>query len=125
VTGAFSKISRAHYDLGTAYKEMGLLEEAISAFQAALRASPDHLATYEVMGQTFMEMGQHDAAVRTMQRALQVKSGVDDEFVGIYYYHARAYESLNRKESALEYYDRVFALDINFADVTERLRELR
>jgi tetratricopeptide (TPR) repeat protein len=116
---------RAHYDLGTAYKEMGLLEEAITAFQAALRASSEHLPTYEIMGQTFNEMGQPEAAVRTLQRALQVKSGVEDEFLGIYYHLARAYEVLNRKESAVEYYDRVFALDINFADVTERLRELR
>jgi tetratricopeptide (TPR) repeat protein len=116
---------RAHYDLGTAYKEMGLLEEAISSFQQALRASAEYLPTYELMGQTFLEMGQPDAAVRTLERALQVKIGVEDELVGIYYYLARAFEALDRKESAVEYYDRVFALDINFADVTERLRELR
>jgi len=116
---------RAHYDLGTAYKEMGLLEEAVGAFQAALRASSEHLPTYELMGQTFMEMGEPEAAVKTLQRALQVEAGVEDEFVGIYYYLGRAYEALNKKESAIEYYDRVFSLDINFADVTERLRELR
>jgi tetratricopeptide (TPR) repeat protein len=116
---------RAHYDLGTAYKEMGLLEEAISSFQKALRASSEHLPTYEIMGQTFIEMGRPEAAVRTLQRALQVRSTVEDELVGIYYYLARAFEALDKKDSALEYYDRVFALDINFADVTERLRELR
>ena len=116
---------RAHYDLGTAYKEMGLLEEAISSFQQALRASAVHLPTYEIMGQTFIEMGQPEAAVRTLERALHVTPGVEDEFVGIYYYLARAFEALDRKDSAVEYYDRVFSLDINFADVTERLRELR
>jgi tetratricopeptide (TPR) repeat protein len=116
---------RAHHDLGTAYKEMGLLQEAVSAFQAALRAAPEHLPTYELMGQTFLEMGQPEAAVRTLQRALKIHSGVEDEFVGIYYYLAQAYEALDKNESAVEYYDRVFSLDINFADVTERLRELR
>ncbi len=116
---------RAHYDLGTAYKEMGLLEEAVGAFQSALRASGDHLPTYEIMGQTFIEMGEPEAAVKTLQRALQVKGGVEDEFVGIYYYLARAYEALDKRDSAVEFYDRVFSLDINFADVTERLRELR
>ncbi len=116
---------RAHYDLGTAYKEMGLLDEAISSFQAALRASADHLPTYELMGQTFMEMGQTEAAVRTLERALRTADTVEDELVGIYYYLGRAYEELENRDSAVEYYDRVFSLDINFADVTERLRELR
>ncbi len=72
-----------------------------------------------------MEMGQPEAAVRSLQRALEVDAGVEDELVGIYYHLARAHEALDNRDSAVEYYDRVFALDINFADVTERLRELR
>jgi tetratricopeptide (TPR) repeat protein len=116
---------RAHYDLGTAYKEMGLLDEAISSFQAALRASSDHLPTYELMGQTFLEMEQPEAAVRSLERAVESADTVEDELVGIYYYLGRAYEDLANRESAVEYYDRVFSLDINFMDVTERLRELR
>ena len=116
---------RAHYDLGTAYKEMGLLDEAIGSFQAALRASADHLPTYELMGQTFIEMGQPEAAVKSMERGVEVASAIEDELVGIYYYLGLAYEQLNNRPSAVEYYERVFSLDINFADVTERLRELR
>ncbi len=116
---------RAHHDLGTAFKEMGLLDEAISSFQAALRASPHHLPTFELMGQTFLEMNQPEAAVRSLERALTNSPVVEDELVGIYYYLGRAYESLQNRESATEYYDRVFSLDINFADVTERLRALR
>ena len=81
---------RAHSDLGTAYKEMGLLDEAIASFQAALRASADHLPTYELMGQTFMEMGQPEAAVKSLERAIEVATTVEDELVGIYYYLGRA-----------------------------------
>ena len=116
---------KAHHDLGTAYKEMGLLDEAVGEFQAALRASEDHLPTYELLGQTFMEMGQADAAARSLERAIAVPHEIEDELVGIYYYFARALEELGDKDRAVEYYDRVFALDINFADVTERLRTLR
>lgn len=115
----------AHYDLGTAYKEMGLLDEAIAEFQAALRASGEHLPTYEMMGQTFLEMGKNEAAVKSLERALTARTTIEDELVGIYYYLARAYEQLGRNDSAVEFYDRVFSLDINFADVTERLRALR
>ena len=48
-----------------------------------------------------------------------------DDLIGIYYYIGRAFEELENKEAAIEFYDRVFSLDINFGDVTERLRELR
>jgi tetratricopeptide (TPR) repeat protein len=116
---------RAHHDLGTAYKGMGLLDEAVSEFQQALRASAAHLPTYELLGQTFMEMGRTDMAIRSLERALEVEYDIEDELIGIYYYLARAYELTGKKEAAVEFYDRVFSLDINFADVTERLRALR
>ena len=116
---------RAHHDLGTAYKEMGLLDEAISEFQSALRASPDHLPTYEMLGQTFMEVGQPEAAVNSLTRALGVGHGIEDELIGIYYYLGLAQEQVGNNESAVEFFHKVVALDINFADVTERLRKLR
>ena len=45
--------------------------------------------------------------------------------MGIYYYLGLAHETMGDKDTALDFYDRLFALDINFADVTERLRALR
>ena len=50
---------------------------------------------------------------------------IEEERVGIYYYIGLANETLGDKETALKFYGRLFALDINFADVTERLRALR
>lgn len=116
---------KAHHDLGTAYKEMGLLDEAIEEFQQALRASADHLPTYELLGQVFMEKGEPEAAVNTLSRALKVDWLVEDDLIGIYYHLGRAFEEVGKRSEAVEYYDKVFALDINFADVTDRLRTLR
>jgi tetratricopeptide (TPR) repeat protein len=116
---------QAHHDLGTAYKEMGLIDEAIREFQAALRASREHLPTYELLGQCFLDNGQPEAAIKSLTRALSFPVGVEDELLGIYYYLGRAYEATGNKDSAMEFYDRVFSLDINFLDVTDRLRSLR
>ena len=115
----------AHHDLGTAYLEMGLIDEAVSEFQMALRASPGHLPTHEVMGRCWMEKGQPDMAVRALNRALDVDFEVEDELIGIYYLMGRAQEELGNTDEALEFYEKVFSLDINFQDVTERLRSLR
>ena len=116
---------KAHHDLGTAYEEMGLLDEAVEEFQAALRASADHLPTYEMLGQTFLERGAPQAAVRVLSRALDARFDVEDELLGIYYFLGISHEECGNLEDAREFYERVFSLDINFADVTERLRALR
>ena len=115
----------AHYDLGTAYMEMGLLDEAISEFQVVLRGTSEHLPTYEMLGQTFLQKAQPEAALRSLERGLAAPCEVEEERVGIYYYLGLAHETMGDKDTALGFYDRVFALDINFADVTERLRALR
>ena len=115
----------AHYDLGTAYMEMGLLDEAIGEFQMALRASPGHLPTHEVMGRCWIKKEQPEMAVRGLRRALDGDFGVEDELIGIYYLMGQAQETLGNTEDALEFYEKVFSLDINFEDVTERLRALR
>ena len=124
-TGMPADDAIAHYDLGAAYKDMGLIDEAIGQFQQTLRARPNHLPAFEMVGQCFLEKGEPDLAVRSLTRALKVEPEVEDELLGIYYYLAKAYEEAGNPESAREFYERVFSLDINFMDVTERLRGLR
>ncbi len=72
-----------------------------------------------------MEMGQPEATVHSLERALEVKYDIEDELLGIYYYLARANEDLGNVERAVELFEKVFSIDINFADVTERLGDLR
>ncbi len=115
----------AHYDLGTAFKEMGLLDEAVTEFQKAIRASHTYLPAYEMLGQCFLEMGQNDIAVRSLERALNIPTQVEDDLLGIYYYLGKAHETTGNSTAAREFYEKVFALDINFRDVTDRLRDLR
>ncbi|HEU4586604.1 MAG TPA: tetratricopeptide repeat protein, partial [Gemmatimonadaceae bacterium] len=111
----------AHYDLGVAYKELGLTDEAISEFQKALRGTENRARTYEALGQCFVERGQHQIAVTILSRALGDKTYTDDMLVGVLYLLGYASESLGRWADAQRFYERVFAVDIEFRDVANRL----
>jgi tetratricopeptide (TPR) repeat protein len=115
---------QSHYDLGVAYKEMGLIDEAISEFQKALRGPDNRVRTYEAIGQCFIEKGQNQMAATILARALNEKGMDDDQLVGVLYLLGRAYEALGKGEDALQYYQRVFVVDIQFHDVGERMNAL-
>lgn len=110
-----------HYDLGVAYKEMGLLDEAISEFQKALRGTEQRVRTYEALGQCFVEKHQYQIAVTILSRALGDKGNTDDILVGVLYLLGYASETLRRWADAQRFYERVFGVDIDFRDVRERL----
>jgi tetratricopeptide (TPR) repeat protein len=112
---------QSHYDLGVAYKEMGLLDEAIAEFQKALRAPNNRVPTYEALGQCFMEKEQVAMAATILSRALHEKGVTEDQLVGVLYLLGRCAEARGQREQAIEYYQRVFVLDIQFRDVGERL----
>ena len=111
----------SHYDLGIAYKEMGLLDEAIAEFQKALRGNDQRVRTYEALGQCFAEKGQHQIALTLLARALNDRTASDDTLVGVLYLLGTASEALGRWPDAQRFYERVFAVDIQFRDVAERL----
>ena len=115
---------QSHYDLGVAFKEMGLVDEAIAEFQKALKAPSNRLPTYEAIGQCFIEKEQYGIASTVLARALGEGRYSDEELIGVLYLLGRASQALNQTEEALAYYQRVFVVDIEFRDVVERISEV-
>ena len=115
---------QSHYDLGVAYKQMGLVEEAIAEFQKALRGSAHRARTYEALGQCFVEKSQFQLASTILARALMEKGQSDETLVGVLYLLGYAAEAMGRVSDALDYYQRVFVVDIQFRDVSERIARL-
>ncbi len=114
----------SHYDLGVAYKEMGLLDDAIEEFQKALRSRSHRLPAYEALGQCFVEQGRYQVATTVLSRALH-EPGLDDEQrVGVLYLLAYSCEAMQRWDEARSYYQRVYATDIHFRDAAARLAAL-
>jgi tetratricopeptide (TPR) repeat protein len=115
---------QAHYDLGVAFKEMGLLDEAIAEFQKALRASEGRLRTSEALGMAFFEKGQYAVCESVLRRAVDGLDGPDETKIGLLYWLGRASEALGKKADAMASYERAVAVDIRFLDLSERIHRL-
>jgi len=115
---------QSHYDLGVAFKEMGLLDEAIAELQKALRAPEGKLRSSEALGVCFIEKGAYVVAESILRRALELPASGDQERLGILYWLGRALEEQGKRVDARELYGRVFAVDIRFRDVGERAKAL-
>jgi len=114
----------SRYDLGVAYKEMGLLDDAIGEFQRALRSKTHRLPAYEALGQCFVEQERFQVAATVLTRALHEPGLDDQQRVGVLYLLAYSCEALQRFDDARSYFHRVYAIDINFRDVAARLAAL-
>jgi tetratricopeptide (TPR) repeat protein len=115
---------QSHYDLGVAFKEMGLLDEAIGEFQKALRASEGRLRTSEALGMAFFEKGQYAVCESVLRRAVDGLDGSDEAKIGLLYWLGRASEALGKRADAMASYERAVAVDIRFLDLSDRMHKL-
>lgn len=119
-----------HYHTAVAYQEMGLLEEAIKEFQDAVAlVSPSDgsrrfFQCSNLLGHCFMEKGMPHLAVTWFQRSLETPGLSDDEKQGIWYELAAAYEAEGDIENAGRYFELVYAENIDFRDVGDRIKNI-
>jgi tetratricopeptide (TPR) repeat protein len=114
----------AHYDLGVAFKEMGLLDEAIAEFQKALRSPEGRLRTSEALGICFYDKGQFGISETVLRRAVETVDGGDEAKIGLLYWLGRAAEAQGKEMEAITSYERALAVDIRFMDLSDRMHRL-
>jgi len=129
--GAEDEDLETHYNLGIAFREMGLLEEAISEFQKVAKANERGKAFRYAMqcctllGLAFMEKGQPSIAAIWYERALRTP-GVDAEStLALRYDLGVAQESANDLDAALKSFSQVYAVNIDYRDVADRIAALQ
>jgi tetratricopeptide (TPR) repeat protein len=115
---------QAHYELGVAFKEMGLLDEAIAEFQKALRAPEGRLRTSEALGMAFFEKGQFAVSEAVLRRAVDGVEEGDEAKIGLIYWLGRALEAQGKGADAITSYERAMAVDIRFMDLSDRIQRL-
>jgi hypothetical protein len=120
-----------HYNLGIAFREMGLLDEAIGELQKACQSFdhghpfPQIMQTYTWLAQCFLDKGVPEAAVRWYEKALNVATIDGETRVALHYELAAAYETAGDKPSALRHFMEVYGSNIDYRDVAERIKALK
>lgn len=118
------------FQTAVAYKEMGLVEQAIKEFQdAADIVSPNDgtrrfFNCANLLGHCFMEIGKPNLAVKWHLRSLESYDISDDERRGVWYELGVSYEADGDSENASKYFEQVYAENIDFRDIGERMRNL-
>jgi pilus assembly protein FimV len=120
-----------HYNLGVAFREMGLLDEAIGELQKVCQAVdrghtfPQLMQTYTWLAQCFLDKGVPEAAIRWYEKALKL-AGIDEETrTALHYELASAYEAAGNRPEALHHFTEVYGSNIDYRDVGERIKALK
>ena len=119
-----------HYHTAVAYQEMGLLDDAIKEFQDAVSLVQPNDPTRRffhcanLLGHCFMQKSMPNLALTWYQRALETPGLSDEEKQGIWYELALAYEAEGDVDNAGRYFEQVYAENIDYRDVSERVKNI-
>lgn len=120
-----------HYHLAIAYREMGLLDEAIKEFQDAVNlvqtsdGTRRFFSCANLLGVCFIEKQMPNLALLWFKRALETEGLNEDEQQALMYEIGNAYELGGDEYKALEYFEKVYGVDIDYRDVSRRLQKLQ
>jgi tetratricopeptide (TPR) repeat protein len=130
-TTASAEDPETHYNLGVAFREMGLLDEAIGELQKVCQivehgqAFPQLMQTYTWLAQCFLDKGVPQAAIRWYEQALKLPDLDGETRIALHYELASAFEAAENRKAALDHFMEVYGTNIDYRDVAERIRALK
>lgn len=116
--------SDTHFDLGIAYKEMGLLSDARREFQVAMSDPRRRCLCWTMIGLVYLEEGQPRDAIEAFQSGLESPEKTAFEAIGLHYELGMACEQSGLDDQARLHYDYVFQREPQFREVGARLQRL-
>jgi tetratricopeptide (TPR) repeat protein len=117
-----------HYNLGIAYREMGLLDDAISEFTMTTEGETKFIQSRYLLGLCYLEKGDFETAITEIQNALGYSYSfgeAGDERLGMHYDLGLAYQGTGNNQGALEEFQKVNSLDPSYREVASKIQELQ
>lgn len=113
-----------HYNLGIAYKEMGLIDEAIGEFQLASKDPRRAVECASMLGLCFLEKGMPQLAIKWYRKGLEMPEISEEEHVGLLYDLGSAYMEVGDTRNAQKAFMEVYGMNTNYRDVVNRIKQL-
>lgn len=113
-----------HFNLGIAYREMGLLDEAIGEFQLAAK-DPRHLVLCcSMLGLCFLDKGLPELAIKWYHRGLEAPGLGEEDMLGLLYDLGVAHLASEDTATAYKTFVEIYGINTNYRDVVARIEEL-
>ncbi|HVR97607.1 MAG TPA: tetratricopeptide repeat protein [Thermoanaerobaculia bacterium] len=113
-----------HFNLGIAYREMGLLDEAIGEFQLASKDARYLVSCCSMLGLCFLDKGLPELAIKWYRRGLEGASTSEEDSLGLLYDLGNAYASAGDNPAAYRTFVELYGINSNYRDVVSRIEEL-
>ena len=119
-----------HYNLGLAYKEMDMFDEAIEEFQQAFKSimndtrHPSYVPCCSMLGYCFTQKGLPRLAIMWLKKGLDTPNLSEDICQSLRYDLADAYAATGDYDNAFETFSEVYAIDVQYRNVKTRLQEV-
>ena len=113
-----------HFNLGIAYREMGLLDEAIGEFQLAAKNSNYLLDCCSLLGGCFLEKGLPELAVKWYQRGLASPGLSEDANCAFLYDLGNLYVATGDYDNARRTLVELYGINSNYRDIVLLLEQL-
>jgi len=114
-----------HFNLGIAYREMGLLDEAIGEFQVAAKSRPHLVECCSMLGLCFLDKGLPELAVKWYRQGLETLDLTEEETLGLLYDMGNVYLTIDDREAAQRTFVELYGINSNYRDVVAKLEELK
>jgi tetratricopeptide (TPR) repeat protein len=111
-----------HYNLGIAYKEMELLDEAVGEFQLAARSPQYFVECCSMLGICFRQKGMPELAEKWYRKGIEAPGFPDEIYLGLKYDLADTLAEMGKADEAGAMFKEIYAQNAHYRDIKKRLR---
>jgi tetratricopeptide (TPR) repeat protein len=111
----------ARYNLGIAYKEMGLIDEAVTEFRLAMRKPELFVGAGSLLADTLADRADFDGALSVLEAILAASTGGEEVRRDVRYHMAVLLENAGRRDEAREIFRDIREKTPGYRDVEARL----